>query len=1091
MRSRATATPSGRLLTATLLVLALAPAAAAQATTQTRDDPSDAPAGPSGTADLRTLSWDVGASSASLTVSVDQSTYGAALRAQIGVHVLMDTNGDALADKEIVATRSADGLRVDVKLRDLSQIASTADCQELGGTDKAAATIDTTIAGGLESFTFAFDPAAVSPAITTFRWAAFAQAPPASASAGPWDLMPDAGNPNPGAVNPGERDCGVAKTGLSVRIGDGVAFPDVVTPPPPSAPPFPVVVLAMPGGQPPAGGVATIDARGTTIAPGAHVVAYQWDVDGDGHIDTNTGTNPVVHLPTSSHSHNVHVTVLDSNDNAGAGVITIDPGTARAHCDTEASIRILRITAGCITKVADVTTASGFVSNQEWDRYVVEMNGLSFVTSDPAATVTFDEEHNAIVGHGDFTVKSLNSPSGDIEWYSTGPDGFHWPMPSGTRGTARIVSLGVSNHCDDSEATKCHKVEGFPVTGQIGVGIDTGTLDAVLDVELTISSGIDVTTGVRLRMNLALGGLALDQLRFRIENATFGVVTLKRLSFVFDPPGTGDPVHEGGRWDVAVGIELTTPHIAVNGRMIFVDGQFNYSSTDILFTPGILLYAGIFMNHFGASFGINPTRVGGLLGLSFVSVLQLDGSWDFLHLADGTNALSLTGHASFVSGAGEIARLEMQFWNDGYFSYSGRIGYSFPSTHPVFEIFGQTDFWVEAEPHGERARYQGHGQLAVAFHSVNIASMEMFINNDWAAGCGFGMRGIHSYHPGVEDVVQIVLAHCDVDDYTIQPTRAHDGILPGDSRSLTATPALAAPEGRSFTVAPGQRALVLQVGGVGGAPRLALADPKGRIYTPTTTPNTTRPVVDGSFSSAYLTDGGITLLRVEKPIAGTWVLTPQPGSPAIATVTRSNAMAPLNVKARVTGSGRTRTLTWDAPGLGGRTIRFLERGANVGHTIVVTKKEHGTVRWALQSGSAGKRTVQAQVTAANGIPAGTPVVAHFTAPGPPRPIRVGRVAIRRVGENVSVRWPRLRAADGYTVRVLGSDGRREVYFPAAQTPTITTLRVAPSTKLTVRVAAWIDNRAMTGPTRTAKLAAVKPRKAPSPEARPNSASPTK
>ena len=41
------------------LSLLLAPATAGAAV-QTRDDPSDAPAGASGKADLRTVSWDIG-----------------------------------------------------------------------------------------------------------------------------------------------------------------------------------------------------------------------------------------------------------------------------------------------------------------------------------------------------------------------------------------------------------------------------------------------------------------------------------------------------------------------------------------------------------------------------------------------------------------------------------------------------------------------------------------------------------------------------------------------------------------------------------------------------------------------------------------------------------------------------------------------------------------------------------------------------------------------------------------------------------------------------------------------------------------------
>ncbi|MDQ1702749.1 MAG: hypothetical protein QOF57_2001, partial [Frankiaceae bacterium] len=62
----------GGLLAAVASLLVLAPAA--MATTQSRDEASDAPTGASGKADLRHVAWNVGASSATLTVGVDAST---------------------------------------------------------------------------------------------------------------------------------------------------------------------------------------------------------------------------------------------------------------------------------------------------------------------------------------------------------------------------------------------------------------------------------------------------------------------------------------------------------------------------------------------------------------------------------------------------------------------------------------------------------------------------------------------------------------------------------------------------------------------------------------------------------------------------------------------------------------------------------------------------------------------------------------------------------------------------------------------------------------------------------------------------------
>jgi hypothetical protein len=223
-------------------VLALA-SGTAQAATQTRADPSDAPNGASGKADLRAVTWDISGSSATLTVAVDESTYGGVNRAEIGVHVLMDTDADGIADYEIVATRNVDGVHVDLVLDVLDRALSTADCQDLAGHATAAqGTVPTTIASGIETFAFSFDPTTVPGGLSAFRWAAFGQAPAVGAPT-PWDVMPDAADPAPATANPGDRRCASGHSGLSVRMGQGVAFPDaVVVDPDPEPVPVPVPV---------------------------------------------------------------------------------------------------------------------------------------------------------------------------------------------------------------------------------------------------------------------------------------------------------------------------------------------------------------------------------------------------------------------------------------------------------------------------------------------------------------------------------------------------------------------------------------------------------------------------------------------------------------------------------------------------------------------------------------------------------------------------------------------------------------------------------------------------------------------------------
>jgi hypothetical protein len=77
---------------------------------------------------------------------------------------------------------------------------------------------------------------------------------------------------------------------------------------------------------------------------------------------------------------------------------------------------------------------------------------------------------------------------------------------------------------------------------------------------------------------------------------------------------------------------------------------------------------------------------------------------------------------------------------------------------------------------------------------------------------------------------------------------------------------------------------------------------------------------------------------------------------------------------------------------------------------------------------------------------------------------------------VIVSWPRLAGAEGYSVRVRGTDGRKEMWLRSAKQRSVRILRVAPSTKLTVRVAGWIGTETVVGRARVGTVGAVKVRR---------------
>ena len=154
-----------------------------------------------------------------------------------------------------------------------------------------------------------------------------------------------------------------SRAACAVRMTAGVAFPDPAPPPPPGARrrPGPAAQARRRARRPlraAAGRRRRHDRRPRhDPPPGTHIVAFEWDIDGDHHVDANTGTNPIFHLPAGSAAQTVIVTAIDSNFGSGSAATTITPGPSPSRCESEASIRILRIRAACITRTGQVTRA--------------------------------------------------------------------------------------------------------------------------------------------------------------------------------------------------------------------------------------------------------------------------------------------------------------------------------------------------------------------------------------------------------------------------------------------------------------------------------------------------------------------------------------------------------------------------------------------------------------------------------------------------------------------------------------------------------------------------------------------------------------
>ena len=89
---------------------------------------------------------------------------------------------------------------------------------------------------------------------------------------------------------------------------------------------------------------------------------------------------------------------------------------------------------------------------------------------------------------------------------------------------------------------------------------------------------------------------------------------------------------------------------------------------------------------------------------------------------------------------------------------------------------------------------------------------------------------------------------------------------------------------------------------------------------------------------------------------------------------------------------------------------------------------------------------------------------------------MGRVRIVRRGLTALVSWGAAAGARGYTIKVIGSDGRLETLTATARHRSLVLTNVLPFESFTVNVKGRGGPNLLAGPAATGKLAAVKVRK---------------
>lgn len=104
-----------------------------------------------------------------------------------------------------------------------------------------------------------------------------------------------------------------------------------------------------------------------------------------------------------------------------------------------------------------------------------------------------------------------------------------------------------------------------------------------------------------------------------------------------------------------------------------------------------------------------------------------------------------------------------------------------------------------------------------------------------------------------------------------------------------------------------------------------------------------------------------TVILVDTPAPGEWTYTLRPGSSALASAQVAEGLPDPEVSATVTGSGETRTLTWELTPLVGQVVRFVEIGEDASRVLAETSVATGSVEFMPADGAAGQRRIVAEV----------------------------------------------------------------------------------------------------------------------------------
>jgi IPT/TIG domain/FG-GAP repeat len=778
-------------------------------------------------------------------------------------------------------------------------------------------------------------------------------------------------------------------------------------------PPPPIVTNVNPYGGPEAGGTS-VTITGTDFTG---VTAVKFGSTGATSFTVNSASSVTAVSPAGSGTVDVTVTTPVGASSASSAdrfsyvpppppAGGTPPPAGGASCNFEAGFSFIDAR-GCFHN-----ESGRFVSAPG---SVVQMNGLT-ITPVPTAWMVFDPSNRTVVsgGTGGVTVSAGNVPihQGDLSWKVPDETG-HTKVP-----------------LDELSPPSGAMVAGLKLTGHMAVQI-TDTRGTELDGRVTLPFGFESVGSAAVHLETTVqDGLKSDAIRAEEKNLLLGPLEVKDLFLQYSPI---EDIWKGG-----VKVVLPTPNnYEVAATMAFQHGGFKSASGEID-NLNFQLVDGIFLQRIALSVEVNPLQLGGGLGVTAgpqiegKAAVRVDGNFFYrfatatppnpgkLHL-DGT--LQLAGF--------QVASAYFDYLTTGSVDFGGELHLGLPepsaetpSEQPVY-IEAFLTGWVDG-PRAFDVEVGANVKIAGLF-SVHA---DLLASNIGMAACGqvWFLKGGFGYYWATHEL-DIMGGSCDVGPW--RPPRPAGLAAVGD---------------RTLTLPPG--GALLKLTGVSASPLVTLHGPAGQTVSVPLDPR--KPIGNDRFVVFQVPSMKATYIAIHRS-AGRWTITPAPGSSTISDLEVAGVLPAPQVKARVTGHGRRRTLTWTLRPAAGQQVLFAEVGPQTHRKLALVSARHGSVQFTPGDGKGGPRSIIALVEN-HGLPRAQFTVARYTAPPPLRAGRPGRLRGRRLpGGRLRLSWAAAKNADGYVIRVRLGDGAEIVQFAERRSRSVVISDVVPIDAATVSV----------------------------------------